>query len=64
MSDNVFFVLAVTKKDGTVVQDRVLRDATELEVRLLFSFSSPHTPRARRSFSIENSSPFPTTSRS
>lgn len=37
MSDDEI-VLDVTKKDGTVDQERVKRDATELRVRFSFSF--------------------------
>jgi hypothetical protein len=50
MSDDEI-VLDVTKEDGTVEQERVQRDATELDVRFsFFVSSSPHASPVRRSW--------------
>ena len=62
MSDDEI-VLVVTKKDGTVEQKRMQRDATEFSVRFSFFVSSlPHASPSRRSQFVDNSSPCPTTS--
>ncbi len=61
MSDDEI-VLDVTNEDGAVEQERVQRDATELDVRFsFFVLSSPHA--VRRSWFVDNSLPCPTTSR-
>ena len=52
MSDDEI-VLDVTEEDGAVKQERVKRDATELDVRFPFFFrfvsSLPHASPVRRS---------------
>ncbi len=64
MSDDEI-VFDVTKEDGTVKQNRVQRDATELWVRFSFFVSSlPQASPVRRSGGVDNSSPSPTASRS
>ena len=62
MSDDEI-VLDVMKEDGSVEQERVKRDETQLDVRFsFFVLSSSHASPVRRSLVIVSSLSCPTTS--